>query len=408
MLPQQVGLSSARTNLSMANFQKYPSGEKLSGANLVVDGDSITIGLAGYKDFQGQDLFVTNEGKELSIFPGDVVGNVKLYKLVVNSEARATKTSISDRIYANTVNWQNWDKFDITFRFQRGEAVNLVVRPVTGQVYGGDNKLWRGTEVPSLWTVDVASFKPGTTAPLNFLWTRGQQVKVAAFAAKLGFVERAFILMVPFSGKPSKLLIVITHGFGQQDAYYMSKGYTDPLSPDLIMDVTQRFVLERWGAQLMAASSDYALLLPVRAKAGGQGELGPFISQANVGTNIVGSIMAQSDGAFGVNSVELVTFSSGIYDADTFLAVGGKGLRIQRGCNQDPAGGAEMARSVPVRKQYLSGMTTRGPRPGFEYLPLDRWQNEPKRKNLAGMDTFNYLHTWCIPTYTLYMAMAGP
>ena len=84
----------------MANFQKYPSGEKLSGGNLVVDGDSITIGLAGYKDFQGQDLDVLHEGSELSIFPGDVVGNIKLYKLVVSQGAKATKTSISDRIYA--------------------------------------------------------------------------------------------------------------------------------------------------------------------------------------------------------------------------------------------------------------------------------------------------------------------
>lgn len=392
----------------MANFQKHPSGEKLSGGDLVVDGDSITIGLAGYKDFQGQDLFVTNEGSELSTFPGDVVGNIKLYKIVVKAEAKATKTSISDVIYANTQSWQNWDKFRITFRFQRGEAVNLIVRPVTSQIFGGTTSIWRAAEVPSLWTVDVASFRPGTTTPLNFLWSRAQQVRVAVFAAKLGYVERAFILMLPFTGKPTRLMIVITHGFGQQDAYYMSKGYTDPLSPDLIKDVTQRFVLDRWGAQLMAASSDYALLLPVRAKGGGHGELGPFIWQANVGTNIVGSIMGQSDGAFGVNRVEFVTFSSGIYDADVFIAAGGKGLNIQRGCNQDPAGGAEMSRAVPVRKQYLSGMTTRGPRPGFEYLPLDRWQNEPKRKDTAGMDTFNYLHTWCIPTYTLFLAMNSP
>ena len=391
----------------MANFQKYPSGEKLCGGNLVVDGDSITIGMAGYKDFQGQDLDVLHDGSELSIFPGDVVGNIKLYKLVVSPEAKATKTSTSGRIYANTQSWQNWDKFDITFRFQKGEAATLVVRPVTSQVYAGSNKLWREAEVPSLWTVDVATFKPGTSAPLNFNWTRGQQVKIAAFAAKLGYVERAFVLMVPMSGKPSNLLIVITHGFGQQDAYYMGKGYTDPLSRDLICDVTQRFVLERWGAQLMAASSDYALLLPVRAKAGSQGELGPFISQANVGTNIVGSIMAQSDGAFGVSRVELVTFSSGIYDANRFIAVGGQGLNIQRACNQDPAGGAEVSRAVPLRKQYLSGMTTRGPRPGFEYLPLDRWSNELRRKDMARMDLFNYLHTLCIPTYTLYLAISG-
>jgi len=118
--------------------------------------------------------------------------------------------------------------------------------------------------------------------------------------------------------------------------------------------------------------------------------------------------MAQTDGAFGINRVEVVTFSSGIYDADQFIAVGGKGLNIQRACNQDPAGGAEISRSVPIRKQYLSGQTTGGPRPGFEYLPLARWENEPNRKTMFPNDTFNYLHTWCIPTYTLFLAMAGP
>lgn len=392
----------------MANFQKHPSGESLSGANLVVDGDSITVALAGYKDFQGQDLFVTNQGSDLAIFPGDVVGNTKLYKISVSTQARATKTSISDRIFANTVNWQTWDKFDLTFRFHQGEAITLIVRPVTGQVLGGSDASWRLTEVPSIWTIDVATFRPGSSGRLNFLFSRGQQVKVAVFAAKLGFVERAFLLMTPVSGKPSNLMIVITHGFGQNDAYYSGLGYSDPLSPALIQDVNSRFVLGRWGAQLMAASSDYALLLPVRAKGGGHGELGPFISQANIGTGIVTSIMGQTDAAFGINRVEVVTFSSGIYEADQFIAVGGKALNIQRACNQDPAGGAEISRSVPIRKQYLSGQTTGGPRPGFEYLPLSRWENEPNRKTMFPNDTFNYLHTWCIPMYTLHLAMAGP
>jgi hypothetical protein len=393
----------------MANFQKHPSGEKLSGANLVVDGDSFTVALAGYKDFQGQDLFVTNDGSDIWITPGEIVGDTKLFKINVKVEARATKNTVSAGIFANTVNWQNWDKFNITFRYHAGEAITLMVRPVTGQVLGGsESQLWRSTEVPSIWTVDVATFRPGGNDPLNFIFSRGKQVKVAVFAAKLGFVERAFILMLPLSGKPSNLMIVITHGFYQQDAYYSGLGYSDPLSPRFILDVTTRFVLERWGAQVMAASNDYALLLPVRAKDGGHGELGPFISQPNIGTGIVTSIMAQTDGAFGINRVELVTFSSGIYAADEFIAIGGKGLNIQRACNQDPAGGAPLPRSVPIRKQYLSGKTTGGPRPGFEYVPLGRWANEPTRKTMHGMDDFNYLHTWCIPMYTLYMAMVGP
>jgi hypothetical protein len=56
----------------------------------------------------------------------------------------------------------------------------------------------------------------------------------------------------------------------------------------------------------------------------------------------------------------------------------------------------------------LSGQTTTGSHVGFEYLPLTRWKNEPNRATMFPNDAFNYLHTWCIPMYTLYMGMAGP
>jgi hypothetical protein len=116
----------------------------------------------------------------------------------------------------------------------------------------------------------------GSGDRLKFLFAKGQPVKVAVFAAKFDTVERAYILMTPLSGKPSNLMIVITHGFGQSDAYYSKLGYSDPLSPDLIRDVNTRFVLGRRGAQLMAAWSDYALLLPVRARGGGMGNSVPL------------------------------------------------------------------------------------------------------------------------------------
>jgi hypothetical protein len=286
----------------------------------------------------------------------------------------------------------------------------MKVRQITGEVLGGSKTgVWRSTTVPALWTIDVATFRPGSGKSLNFFLVNGKAVNVAVFAAQIEpDRKRAYILMVPASGKPSKLLIVITHGFAQNNRYYSDLGYSDPLSPPLIQDVLQRFVLERWGAQLMAASSDYALLLPVRARGGGHGELGWFISQPTMGAGIVEGIFLESGRAFGYDQVDLVTFSSGIYEADQFIAVGGKGLNFQRACNQDPAGGAAISRAVPIRKQYLSGQTTGGPRPGFEYLPLWRWEKEPNRKTLFPNDTFNYLHTWCIPMYTLYLAMAGP
>ena len=284
----------------------------------------------------------------------------------------------------------------------------MEIRQITGLALGGSDQMWRSTQTPSIWTIDIANFRPGQGDRLKFVFSKGQPVKVAVFAVKFDTVERAYILMTPVSGKPSNLMIVITHGFGQSDAYYSGLGYSNPLSPPLIQDVNLRFVLGRWGAQLMAGFNDYALLLPVRARGGGHGELGPFINQPSMGEGVVEGIWDKSQQAFGYDSVDVVTFSSGIYDTNQFLAVGGKGLNITGACNQDPAGGAEISRAVPARRQYLSGMTTRGPRPGFEYLPLYRWDNEPNRKTMFPNDAFNYLHTWCIPMYTLYLAMQGP
>jgi hypothetical protein len=185
------------------------------------------------------------------------------------------------------------------------------------------------------------AFKAGDLSNQPLFGLRsGIAVNVAVFAAKVGSVERGYILLMP-QGHARKLLVVISHTFGQNDAYYSDKGYSDPLSPDLIKDVLDRFVIERWGAQIMCASSDYALLMPVRAKAGGgASELGPFVAQPGVGAAIVAEIAAQSGKVFEFSEVAIVTFSSGISDCNLFIAAGGAGLNFTRGINQDPAGGS--------------------------------------------------------------------
>jgi hypothetical protein len=285
----------------------------------------------------------------------------------------------------------------------------MVVRPITSEIFGGPDTPWRSITLLNIWTVDISRFWPGKSDELSFLFAKGKDARFAVFAAKLGNVERAFLLMVPSAGTPSSLLIVITHGFGQNHAFYSSLGYSNPLSPPLVKWVTDTFLIGRWGPQTMAASNDYALLLPVRALGGGHGELGPFTTHPDFGAELVDRLIVLTDRAFAPKRVELVTFSSGIYDANTFVAAGGRSLHIQTAYNQDPAGGARISTAVPERKEYLSGMTTRGPHVGFEYLPLGRWKNEPKRSEMfINNDVFNYLHSWCIPIYTLYMGMAGP
>jgi hypothetical protein len=284
----------------------------------------------------------------------------------------------------------------------------MVVRPITTDIFGGGG-LWRQEYAANIFTVDIARFWPFRGDELNFLFRQINQVKYAVFAAKLGNVERAYLLMIPPTGTPSNLLIVITHGFDQNKGWYNSLGWSNPLSPQLIEFVRDEFLLGRWGPQVMATSStEYAMLLPVRAQGLGHGELGPFITRPDFGSELVDNLIVLTNRAFAPKRVELVCFSSGIYDANVFIAAGGKSLRIQTAYNQDPAGGVSISSLVPERKEYLSGMTTRGSHFGFEYLPLPRWKNEPHRYDKFPNDTFNYLHSWAIPMYTLYLGMAGP
>ena len=239
---------------------------------------------------------------------------------------------------------------------------------------------------------------------LDFVAKAGRVVTLKVFAAKIGTTERAFWLMLPESGIPRSLMVIISHGFGQNHAYYSKKGYSNPLSKDLLIDVRDRFIFQRWGMQVAAMRADMGLLFPVRAHAGGS-ELGPFISQASVGTAIISTIASRANADFLLNAVDVCTFSSGIYDANTFIHTGGKGLKFRLMVNQDPSNGAPIA-SVGIRKQYLSGWTTGGPRVGFEFLPKPRWVNDPKFAQMNSSLGREYLHTWALPTYTLAMALA--
>src|SRR6185369_6107503 len=115
---------------------------------------------------------------------------------------------------------------------------------------------------------------------------------------------------------------------------------------------------------------------------------------------------AQSGKVLEFSEVAVVTFSSGISDCNTFIAAGGAGLKFTRGINQDPAGGVAMSAAVGTRRQYLSGQTTHGAgRAGFELMPLSRWEREPNSGRMFGWDVHNYLHSWCLPQYTLYLGM---
>lgn len=385
----------------MPNFQNVPGGQSISKTTVTVTGGTLTVGL-NLNDAPGRDLVVTNAGNDISIIPGDIRGGVRLYTLRVSPSVLATKSSLTGTIMAtDDLSKPPADQFNVEFRFATQPAHELVVRDVTSEIFGVDKFTFRTGAEP---TVLMPTFKPGD--PNNAFEFNpaapGPVVDLHVFAAKIGNIERTHWLMLPFNTTPTSLMVVISHGFGQNWAYYSKLGFGNPMSKALLLDVRDRFVLRRWGHQVATSRSSMALLMPVRSAAGG-GELGPFISQAGLGAKTVVNILTQADAAEALREVNLVTFSSGIYDANTFIASGGRGLKFNLMVNQDPASGVNI--SGPARKQYLSGWTTGGPRSGFEFLPMPRWQNDPKLDEMKAALGREYLHTWAIPTYTLGMAL---
>ena len=398
----------------MANFHKHPGMERISGQTLTVQGDSITIGLWGYKDFGGNDLIVTNEGDDLAILPAGTSGSSSLWRIAVKTTSRTHMSTVKGRIMAITSKWEVWDRFDIVFNFKPAEATTLQVRPISSDLFGGGkDDVWRGSSVPGISLVTNVGLLPGQPPPrLNFnVKAQPKDVDFAVFAAKLGAVERAFILVRRRGTRPRNVMVVIPHPFAQGSgtAYYGKLGFfKDPLSIDLIRNVIDRFALARWGAQLFAATNDYALVMPVPAGVGGGGEIGPFVTHSAAGAQIISYMMALTDNGFGAASTGLVCFSGGVHNANAFVAAGGKGLRITFGCNQDPVRGTPLSGAIPVRRQYLSGYTTGEPRPGFVYLPdPPSWNDEPNYTKFKAALGGEYPHTWGIPNYTLYMALTA-
>jgi hypothetical protein len=108
--------------------------------------------------------------------------------------------------------------------------------------------------------------------------------------------------------------------------------------------------------------------------------------------------------AFSFDHVEAFTFSSGIYDFNSFLGAAGGHLNIEAVYNIDPAHGT--ACSLPrgaSRKQFLSGTTTNARPAGFELLFMPRWRNESAFGTIN--DRFQYLHNRCMPLYALHLGL---
>lgn len=256
---------------------------------------------------------------------------------------------------------------------------------------------------PPIPTIAVATFKPGAAknAP-SFSSSPLCVGRLGIFAAGKNGVERAVILVLPRSGKVERVLIGISHAFGQVAGYYNALGWSDPLSPALIQDVLFRHIIKRWGVQVLASKKPMALFHIVRAAGA---ELGPFANDGAFVRAALEQTAALTEGAFSFGSVEAFTFSNGIKDFNPFLGSISGHLNVAAVYNIDPAHATPAIRPQgAVVRQYLSGETG-GPRPGFEYMPLERWKNDPFFYQHKTTGTFAYLHNFTMPGYTLYLGI---
>lgn len=289
-------------------------------------------------------------------------------------------------------------------------ADDISVRAINQEILGmeGQNHLINQI-IPSIAVIDPASYRlHAMNNRLKFFSVPATSARLGIFAAQKGNQQRAVILLLPPAGTPSRLLICITQGFDQARDQLDPLGWSNPLSPPFIKFVLLKHVINRFGAQMLAAGSDMALLYIVRAKGK---ELGPFAKDGAFVLEVLNQLTALTGNAFSFGEVEAFTFSSGVTDFNVFIPAVSSVLNIQAVYGIDPAEAMPISRpGNAVRKQYLSGQTG-GPSAGFEFLGMDSWINEwkfPDRMKLPRPWEFNYMHNHVMPSYILNLALSTP
>ncbi len=289
-------------------------------------------------------------------------------------------------------------------------ATDITVRPINREILGmdGANNLISQI-IPSIAIVNPHSFRFGVlNNVLTFSSISPSTARLGVFAAKKGSDQRAVILMLPSAGTPSRLMICITQEFEQANADIQSLGWTNPLSPAFVNFCILKHVVNRWGAQILAATREMALLYIVRARSVGH-ELGPFAKDGPFLKEVLTQIVSLTSNAFSFDHVEAFTYSSGVDEFNIFIPAVASFLNIAAVYGIDPAQAVPVVKpGNALRRQYLSGETG-GPVAGFEFLGVNSWVNEWNFTPEVRTDhTFrhNYLHNRVMPLYVLNLALS--
>jgi hypothetical protein len=305
----------------------------------------------------------------------------------------------------------------------------VTVNAMTDQVMGSDNlpSHCKPVTLLGLNIINEGSFLPRVPANTpTFSYQPSLQGRMGVFAVTAGKATRAWIVLLPETGVPDRVMIAIPPTIGQAADYYGPLGASNPLSVPLIrdyaalingmdpveMDMRHGKVQACYGSQILGSYRPMALLFPIRAlrDAGGiDGELGPFVSDGAVVADTINALADATGGAFKPSFVECFTHSNGIAAFNAFLqAIAGR-FAVRNAIALDPASAEPIASGIAANvSQHLSGQTggivNGRPVGNFEYWPFDRWKNEPDRDNAMRAfhgSRFDYLHNWAFPRHLL-------
>lgn len=388
----------------MAFFQEVPANTKISGQARIVRGDSVTIGLAAPLTPNGVEFGVVSDTPAVTCTRLEMMGSSRGWRL--SSNGRPAAATIS----ATSIAGGSSDQIFLSFEGHGdGRFADIAVRSETEVVFSGAGN--RNHLAPSITSaiqvIDVHSVHPpcppaarcdpAHQPPLRFIPAGTRNCRIGIFSASNARGKRAVVLLLPDGQTADHVVIGITHGFFINQDFYRRLGWNDPVSPLLMEFAAQKFVLDRWGAQVLAAGNG-ALLLIVRAAPSGGGELGPFTADGEF-TRLAFELMSLITGrSFRLQRVSAFTYSSGIYDFGRFVNATAAGLGYRALYNIDP--------SEHIAAPILNGVTriqftTSGPLSGFEFIPLERWRLEPE----YGHRSASYLHNKCMPNYALNLAL---
>ncbi|WID96876.1 peptidoglycan-binding domain-containing protein [Bosea vestrisii] len=293
---------------------------------------------------------------------------------------------------------------------KKPSAVRLITDEIVGAFPAANGLITQ--IIPPIAVIQTATYKQGAGGPpLDFQTMPGTTGRLAIFAARnKDGIERAVILLLPAQVNPDRLLICISHGFGGQGAKTRARlkalNWTDPLSKPLIQYVLLNHVINRWGAQTLAAQKrNLGYMQIVRSGAPG-GELGAFAKDAAFLQQVLIEMRDLTNGSFSFNTLETMTFSSGIGDHNLFVSQAEKRFDIAASYAIDPQPQARPLNSKGKKRLFRSGVTSHAPPlPGSDFLPVGRWTKEWQHFRLLIDKEFDYMHNWTMPFYCLYLGI---